>query len=307
MKKFKTFLSEASLTPAQLYKYDWRVELFINKIKKGDPFELNNGKFIVLKKDDEIITLLKSKSKITGNILSDKNGETYKFSDFKKNGEFGGIGSTTAKEDKELESLIKQINEAKVASGHGFINIVVNGKIFEIAGAESTPGTPKSDFHLLDKDGNEAVWISHKDGKTAKDFQQWGGMTEKKIKPQKEIQQFAKDVNIKFPKGIPKKTTVARTIKDKKLQNMSVYGVDYGGKTGRQNVSVLLQGPVKLKKSGSDYILSANHVHYNGEQMKGDFEPVLMAIYKGDRSNFGVKGARFAIQPKKSRKVKEWI
>jgi hypothetical protein len=32
-----------------------------------------------------------------------------------------------------------------------------------------------------------------------------------------------------------------------------------------------------------------------------------MAMYKGDRNQFGVKGARFAIQPIESRKITEFI
>ena len=41
--------------------------------------------------------------------------------------------------------------------------------------------------------------------------------------------------------------------------------------------------------------------------MVNEFEPVLMALYKGDRSNFGVTGARFAIQPMGSRKITQMV
>ena len=75
----------------------------------------------------------------------------------------------------------------------------------------------------------------------------------------------------------------------------------------KQNVRVVLQGPVELRKVGKNWEFTANHAHENGEDITGEFEPVMMAIYKGDRSNFGVAGARFAIQPKGSRKVTEWI
>jgi hypothetical protein len=44
--------------------------------------------------------------------------------------------------------------------------------------------------------------------------------------------------------------------------------------------------------------LTANHVHLNGESVDaGGFEPVLMAIYKGDRSDAGVRGTRIVISP----------
>ena len=65
----------------------------------------------------------------------------------------------------------------------------------------------------------------------------------------------------------------------------------------------MLQGPVKLKKDSNRYVLSSNHVHYNGEQMTGSYEPVLAAIYKGDRSDAGVKGTRIVIMPIGGRKM----
>jgi hypothetical protein len=67
----------------------------------------------------------------------------------------------------------------------------------------------------------------------------------------------------------------------------------------------MLQGAVKLVKRKDYYELSSNHTSLNGEKQTNGYEPMFMAIYKGDRSNFGVKGARFAIQPKSSRKSKE--
>jgi hypothetical protein len=65
-----------------------------------------------------------------------------------------------------------------------------------------------------------------------------------------------------------------------------------------------LQGPIKVKKVGNFYELDANNVHLNGDEITGGFEPVFMAMYKGDRSNFGIRGARFVIQSLESRKAK---
>ena len=88
---------------------------------------------------------------------------------------------------------------------------------------------------------------------------------------------------------------------------LSVYGNEYGNNMSRQNVSVLLQGPIKLAKSGSSYIFQSNHVHYNGDSVDGDgFDPVLMAIYKGDRSDAGIKGTRIVISPIGGRKGTEY-
>jgi len=189
------------------------------------------------------------------------------------------------------------------------LKVKIGNKYYAVAGAATTPGTPKSDFHLLNNKGIEVVWISHKDGSKAKDFQQWGGMSaraEPEIASHPETQKFINDVKKEFGGVMPRATTVARPVKDKNLMGMSVYGNKYkSGKLGRQNVSILLQGPVKLVKSKNYYELQSNHTSINGDIMTGDYAPVFMAIYKGDRNNFGVKGARFAIQPKASRKFKD--
>jgi hypothetical protein len=89
---------------------------------------------------------------------------------------------------------------------------------------------------------------------------------------------------------------------------LSVYGNQYtSNKLGAQNVSVLLQGPVGIKGSGNFYTFTANHVHFNGDSVdSGGFEPVLMAIYKGDRSDAGVKGTRIVISPISGRKGTEF-
>ena len=218
-----------------------------------------------------------------------------------------GVGGT-AKEDAQLASLQKQIQAELADNDLLELSIKIGNKFYSVAGAATTPGTPKSDFHLLNNKGQEVVWISHKDGSTAKHFQQWGGMSpkaERDIANHPEAVAFVKSVKDMFGDQMPRATTVSRPIKDSKLASMSVYGNKFNsGKLGRQNVTLLLQGPIKLVKEKDYYVIRSNHTSVNGELMTGDYAPVFMAIYKGDRSNFGVKGARFAIQPKGSRKSK---
>ena len=302
----------AALSPKELFKYDWRREIFLKKYKNKEPFELVGNSKIVFVINKEIVSIVEkgnNPNALTKLGLVGTDGKIYSFSKLEKTKEFGGKGAGfgTTKEDIELTRLQEQILKLKKELKSATVPIRVGNKTFQVAGAASTPGTPKSDFHLVDDDGIECVWISHKDGRTAKDFQQWGGMTETIIKNHPEVKKFAKDVYDKFNGEIPRATTVARKIKDRRLKNLSVYGVDYGKSLGQQNVSVLIQGPVNLVKNGKSFKFASNHVHYNGEDMTRDFEPVLMAIYKGDRNNFDVKGARFAIQPLGSRKITEMI
>ena len=298
------------MTPKEWVKYDWRIEVFLKKYKEKQPFELRNSQKVVFNYDKSVYDAMASRDqkRIGGIVLTGTNKNTYKASDIGKNKEFGGKGSGagTAKEDMELASLIKQIDAAKAEIASPTVPIKVNNTTYEVFTAETTPGTPKSDFHLVDINGKEVVWISHKDGRTAKDFQQWGGISQRsepKIFAHPEVQIFVEDLKREYPNGLPRATTLYRKIRDNKLKMLSVYGNEYGQRLSRQNVSVMLQGPVRLKKNGRYYELDSNHVHYSGEPMTGEYEPVLTAIYKGDRSDAGVKGTRIVIMPIGGRKM----
>lgn len=304
----------AQLSASELRKYDWRPEIFIKKLQEKSPFEIKGGKKVILvpPKDVEKILRTGSAKDLNDLRIGDTKGNIYKLSDFVKNKDFGGKGegAGTAKEDMALKSLKEQIDKAKVQIGQATIPIKIGNKIYQVYDAVSTPGTPKSDFHLIDKEGNEIVWISHKDGKTERDFQQWGGMSrnkEPKIFAHPEVQQFIEDIKKLYPNGLPNATTLARKIKDNKLKLMSVYGNEYGRNYSRQNTTLMLQGSVKLEKKGSVYAISAFHTHLNGDDMTGGYEPVFMAIYKGDRSDFGIRGTRVVIAPAGCRKVTSTI
>lgn len=293
----------SNLGGSTLYKYEWRKNIFLEKYKNSEVFELEGGVKVTFVKDKSIIAAVSS-NKSTGNLrLLTTTGDNIKFNQLAKNAEFGGKGaeSGTVKEDQQLNSLVKQIDEAKANESSATLKVKVGSKIFDVYRADSTNGTPKSDFHLEDINNEEIVWISHKDGSTAKHFQQWGGISEKKeplIFNHPETQKFITDLKKKFLNGLPPATTLYRHISDKRLKMLAVYGNQFGGQEGQQNVSILLQGEVKLKKQSKHYIISATHVHYNGDSVDSNgYEPVLMAIFKGDRSDAGVKGTRIVISP----------
>ena len=185
--------------------------------------------------------------------------------------------------------------------------IKVKNKVYEVAHAQNTPGIPKSDFHFVNMDGIPITWISHKDGKYPYDFQQWSGVSEKGIVDNPETQRFIKEINQKYPEGIPTATTIAKKINTTVIKNRSVYGRDFGKQYGIHNVNIVIQGDVNFQKNGTNYTIMANKVHYNGEIISGGYEPTYMCTYKGDRDQMGVKGARFSISPIRARRVDAWI
>ena len=306
------------LSAGELRKYSWRADTFIKKIKENSKFEVTGNKMVTIIAPQKSLDILKSgnDNDLRELRLSDTEGNIYKLSDFVKNKDFGGRGegSGTAKENIALSSLREQINKAKSVEGSAIIKIKIGNRTYDVFDAISTPGNPKSDFHLIDIDGKSIAWISHKDGSTAKHFQQWGGLSsskEPKVASHRETIKFIEDLKeyckAKGLTGLPRATTVARKIADKNLKMLSVYGNLYGGNYSTQNVTLMLQGDVSLNKNYNSYSITAKHTHLNGDDMVGDYEPVFMAIYKGDRSDYNVTGTRIVIAPAGSRKITEYI
>lgn len=211
-------------------------------------------------------------------------------------------------ENTEIESINNQLKGIMEQKGFDYVPFKFKNRIYNVVKCQKTPGTPKSDFHLLDTDGNECLWISHKNGKSPRDFQNWGGISklEPKIYNHPEVKSFSNDILSMFPdRKIPNATTISKKIRDDNLKKMAVYGSDYGAMTGRQNVNYVLQGNVKvISETGNlNYTLKAHNTHINGQNITGGYEPVFMVMYKGDRDNLGIKGARAGIFPIESRKI----
>ena len=90
--KIQDYLHEASLNPSEIIKYDKRIELFIQKFKASDPFELVDGGTVVLKHSQELEDAIKiadtDKMKSIGLTTSD--GKNLAWGKLSKSTEFGG-------------------------------------------------------------------------------------------------------------------------------------------------------------------------------------------------------------------------
>lgn len=294
-----------AMTPKQWFNYEWRLEVFLKKYENKEPFTLTNGKEVIFEYSDEIVKFVKSSIKTKNKQilqkikLYDSDLNSYTMSKIAKTTEFGGKGEgfSTRQEKFELKRLRDQLNKIKKEQRNSTVSIQIDGKTYEVSDVENTPGTPKSDIHLIDINGKEIVWISLKKGKTPKNILQWGGISEReepKINRHPEVQSFIEKLKKTFPNGFPEAKAYYRKIKDKKLKMMSVYGNEYGSSYSRQNCTIIIQGPVYLKKIGSNYIFESNHIYFNGDDIEGEFEPVLQ-VRRGDRKDAGVPNARIGI------------
>lgn len=274
---------------------------FKNKIIAGEAFELVNGGSVVLDSSINIDNFEQYKKGVSY-VLPTATGNTVRLSELAKTKEFGSNGRTgTECEDAHLNHLRSQIK-----SVGGVVPIKIGDTIFQVADVISTPGTPKSDFHFVDVDGNEICWISHKDGTKPKDFQQWGGLTEKSFWEyhSEEIMSFIEEVRTLYADGFLTCNSCSKRIRTNQIKFMSVYGVEFGKAYSRQNVNVVIQGKMTLEKEQDYYIINAHHILINGDLIENEYEPIMYATYRSGRTQFGIKNARFGIYPKGFRKAK---
>ena len=56
------------------------------------------------------------------------------------------------------------LEDIKNKTGSDFVNLKFGKNFYQVVNVESTPGTPKSDFHFRDVAGRMVGFVSHKDG-----------------------------------------------------------------------------------------------------------------------------------------------
>lgn len=297
--------SKVGLSRASLAK-GCRLECFIEKyLQAGSFFLRGSWDSVVLCITPEVTEQLKS-----GEVplsFSTTSGGIIRLSELQKTREFGGkgSGSSTVAEDSQLNSLKDQLN---LLQSDGAVDLTVGNSVYSVSDVVSTPGTPKSDFHFTNEYGDAVAWVSHKDGKTAKAFGQWGGVSDRELNSvyeqhpeiEDEVHSFVDAVRSFVGREMPRATTIARPIRSEHLKMVSVFGLAYGDEHGEQNVTTVLQGCVKIEDG---HLVGSGGTHANGSEFTDEYEPMIMAMYKGDRNQFGIEGARFSIYPRGGRKI----
>jgi len=304
---FKRFIQEKALV-ATVYpdlkhndltkRGGGRLQIFMDKIKDGEKFLTKKGAAIINKSELQKLKSGFSQTRynttLKANIKQSPITLNYP-KDFYKTPEFGGKGKGfgTRAEDRALSNLRNQIEAAMVNEKSGVLHMKIGGKKVIVTGVASTPSNPKSDFHLLDDKGKEVAWISHKDGSKAKDFQQYGGVTNKVFRASADLEKYLKDVVKASGGALSRGQSFMRVAKDEDVIKKSVWGIDYGkSERGRNNVDEFHQGPMTLSKVGNHYVIKSNHSDINGGIPSGEYKAVYYTRFTSDRGNLGIDNAR---------------
>lgn len=207
-------------------------------------------------------------------------------------------------EQEATESLIKLIKDATEQEGKP-ITIKIGRYSIEncvSAGADQIKGDPKADIAILDNNGREVGFISHKKEGGAKAFQQYGGISKSAgnvIYNDPIVKQFVKDLeqqmNLQF--GSKKAKTgfsafryIPDTKAGKSLVARSVYGPNWknGSSFDRQSVHCIGQGsPILTRQTNGAYALTFSESTHMANEIdwafSGDYRAVLAVTYRAGR------------------------
>ena len=310
-----------ALSPAELRKRN-NFTLFVNRIKTNGYFTLNesNGQRVqITQKLGYLLNSIEDLEKLKdnrGSILlptGSTGSSSIRLSQLYKDAAFvTRTQNTTAGERYEITQTRNQLEVIKQRIGFDFVKLRVGKNTYLVTNVENTPGTPKSDMNFIDNQGRKVGFVSLKQGATANAVQQWGGVSPRAgsaIASDPEVQSFVQKVKELFPDGITPATTVARKIQNIQLQNLGIYGNAFGGGFGVNNVDVLLQGSVRINSINStEYKLTGSAMtHNNGDSLPPLYQPALMAIYKGDRNDYGIRNARLVMNAIGGRRVTQMV
>lgn len=305
-------LVEANLSYKELNKYPGipkdRIPTFLEKIITGSPFTLIDGSEVVIDQSeyDKVASWLEGGGKDGKLTLTTDDGRVLPLSAFQKTAEFGGepAGNREIIEQGQIEGIAKELEAAK--AGAPFVKLKVGNKTVKAASVGKTEElangrAPKSDMTVYDENNNPVAWVSLKDLTF-----RWGGFQH--LANQPDIKDWLNRVRRETHGGIFKPGDAFGHHIPDEIANLIVFGKNFGtGQTGISNVDAVLIGWTTVKKSGKQFILSADTVYANGETPKGEHEPYLVIRYMKDRPDLGFQNARAETNTKRETRKVKWL
>jgi len=277
-----------------------RVLTFVEKVKKGEKFSTVKGEAIIseahLNYVEFFMTVDSGYPKNgTSTMVQTSKGELKIPGDFYKTGEFGGrgVGSGVAAETLAMNYFNNNLNAILQKHSCSYIKLRINNRTVKCAAMVKTEGSyagrePKSDMSIIDDKGTPVAFISHKAGRTAKDYQQYGGLSYPQYQSKASVQDFM-DAVIDITGGgeLVSGQSFYRPIKDYLLVREAMYGPKFNQRIPDiSNVDEFHLGNMELRGSGKGpYTIESVHKGTNGEIPKGEFQAVFFARFQGSRGD----------------------
>ena len=207
---------------------------------------------------------------------------------------------TTIKENSDAQA-VSDLNEAierALKNSSAGIDLNIEGHSFKnvIGCVPVTKGEPKADLVLVCRNGYKLYpggYISYKMGTSAKDFQNYSGLSARSARgifEHNETHDFF--INAESVAAAGNKEDPFQEIQDNTIIGLALWGKDFGvGKWtyGVNNCNFIAQGKVAIVGNRLVY----DHVQNNGDfKFSRAYQPVFGARYTPRRDSVGPKGTR---------------
>jgi len=226
-----------------------------------------------------------------------------------ESGELLFINDFNSTLEREIEKEIKNPRSTidKLCPG---LTIKIGSFIFDgVVGVNKVSGTPKADLALVackNKKLVEVAYISHKKGSSAKDFQQYGGLSKdagdiifNDTLVKEYIRALKENVGETASSGQSFYRVISSDLSGKNLVGRSVYGPEWssGNRSYNENsIHCIFQGDPTLQKQGNIYNLHASGALHTSKDItwafNGNFKAVFASTFRAGRSTVSSEGIK---------------
>lgn len=312
----------ATFTLSELRKKFGRIETFVGKLSRGDPFITKQGKPFYAntvlvtgangkesakftpRSDSEVvktIQFLRSGAMASNNVFIGVQGEDSSFipiSSLQITGEFGfqGKGYNGISESTEVQNIRRKLAVA-IAINRGPITIDINNRKFydicDVIAGQSKNTMMRSTIEFIDRYGQSVIFIGDEEREITdqESFDILSGSST--------LRSLIRELQRKFENGLGSGDSFYRKISpdDKTTIQKFLYGLGFDGSKNYSsfNVSMTHKGSIGFMKATSSTYRLSGDILKNGEMVYGSEAPVILIDYQPGSSDFGIENAKIRL------------
>jgi hypothetical protein len=312
----------ATFTLSELRKKFGRIETFVGKLSRGDPFITKNGKpyyantvlFLGANGKESVRFTPRSDAEVTKAIQFLRNGAMASnsvfigvagddasfipISNLQITGEFGfqGRGYNASRESSLVQNTRRKL-AVVIAQNRGPISLVINNvkhwDICDVIGYQGKDSLAHADIEFIDRWGNSIVFLGNELRERSE------SESEQILSSSSTLRSLIPFLQRKFEHGLEGGDSFYRKISsdDKQVVLKFLYGLGYNGSKNYSpyNVSMVHKGQFSIVRATSSTYRLQGDVLENGDLVYGSSAPVILIDYSPGSRDFGIENARIRL------------
>lgn len=325
------------LTLLDLRKKQGRIETFVGKLYRNEPFTTKGGKTFyanavrflssdgrelhkaapqTLIEANKLVQYMRISASASNKIVIfsvGNEGGGIPLTDLKTTGEFGFKGNSYRDSMEDYEVTRCRVSLAKaIAQNLGPITLLIgNVKYYDVCDVISSYSKNSNyktmaDMSFIDRNANPVVWVAN----NVRDEDRTEQVSRQIIQSSIQCREFVSDITTKYPNGLSSGDSLYRKFSGNSgsMDRLkATYGPYYDGskRFNEQNVTVYCDGAVNvIKGSANTFRLSASGIRVNGKPLFGVSEPVMLATYNSNKNDFGIPNTEILVDSLQTKTAK---